>query len=134
MMCLEETLEKLGAYICDELCYHRDVGADKGDYEIQEICEKCELGGYLDEIRKCLSCENSSEITRSSRGNGGWIPVNKRLHRNGQTERVIIHHLVCEGTRDEDVMAALDKKENVQNFVMDSLKARIRKVKERKKA
>ena len=56
------------------------------------------------------------------------------INRNGQTERVIIHHLVCEGTRDEDVMAALDKKENVQNFVMDSLKARIRKVKERKKA
>lgn len=62
-----------------------------------------------------------------------YAQANKRLHRNGQTERVIIHHLVCEGTRDEDVMAALDKKENVQNFVMDSLKARIRKVKERKK-
>lgn len=61
----EQTLEKLGAYICDELCYHRDVGADKGDYEIQEICEKCGLGGYLDEIRKCLSCASDSEIVRA---------------------------------------------------------------------
>lgn len=50
MKCLEETLEKLSAYICDELCCHRDVGIDKGDYDTQEICEKCELGGYLDDI------------------------------------------------------------------------------------
>ena len=62
-----------------------------------------------------------------------YAQANKRLHRNGQTEPVIIHHLVCEGTRDEDVMAALDKKDNVQTYVMDSLKARIRKVKERSK-
>lgn len=27
---LEKILERLGAYICDELCCHRDIGADKG--------------------------------------------------------------------------------------------------------
>ena len=58
--------------------------------------------------------------------------VNKRLHRQGQTEKVIIHHLVCTGTRDEDVMRALEKKDDVQNWVMESLKARIRAVKEGK--
>ena len=71
----EQTLEKLSAYICDELCCHRNVGTDKGDYEMQEICERCELGGYLDEIRKCLSCENNTEITRSSRDSVGWMTL-----------------------------------------------------------
>ena len=58
-----------------------------------------------------------------------YTQANKRLHRQGQTEKVIIHHLVCTGTRDEDVMRALEKKDDVQNWVMESLKARIRAVK-----
>lgn len=58
-----------------------------------------------------------------------YTQANKRLHRQGQTEKVIIHHLVCQGTRDEDVMKALNKKEEVQEYVMESLKARIRKIK-----
>ena len=56
--------------------------------------------------------------------------ANKRLHRQGQKEKVIIHHLVCYGTRDTDVMQALQCKEDVQNWVMESLKARIRKIRE----
>lgn len=59
-----------------------------------------------------------------------YTQANKRLHRQGQTERVIIHHLVCTGTRDEDVMAALSRKEDVQDYVMQSLKARIQAVKD----
>lgn len=59
-----------------------------------------------------------------------YTQANKRLHRQGQTEKVIIHHLVCEGTRDEDVMTALARKDDVQQFVMESLKARIKRIKE----
>ena len=59
-----------------------------------------------------------------------YTQANKRLHRQGQTEKVIIHHLVCSGTRDEDVMQALNRKEDVQNWVMESLKARIKAIKE----
>lgn len=62
-----------------------------------------------------------------------YTQANKRLHRQGQTEKVIIHHLVCSGTRDEDVMQALEKKDDVQNWVMESLKARIRAIKEGKR-
>jgi len=58
-----------------------------------------------------------------------YTQANKRLHRQGQTEKVIIHHLVTQDTRDEDVMEALRRKENVQNYVLDSLKARIKRVK-----
>ena len=56
--------------------------------------------------------------------------ANKRLHRQGQKEKVIIHHLVTQDTRDEDVMRALDSKADVQEEILQSLKARIRKVKE----
>lgn len=59
-----------------------------------------------------------------------YTQANKRLHRQGQTDKVIIHHLICSGTRDEDVMQALKKKGDVQNWVMESLKARIRRIKE----
>lgn len=59
-----------------------------------------------------------------------YTQANKRLHRQGQTDKVIIHHLVCAGTRDEDVMQALQRKDNVQNWVMESLKARIRRIKD----
>ena len=54
----------------------------------------------------------------------------KRLHRQGQVNKVIIHHLVSTGTRDEDVMAALRRKDDVQNWVMESLKARIRRIRD----
>ena len=59
-----------------------------------------------------------------------YTQANKRLHRQGQTEKVIIHHLICSGTRDEDVMEALRRKDDVQGWVMQSLKARIKAIKE----
>ena len=55
--------------------------------------------------------------------------ANKRMHRQGQKLQVIIHHLVVQGGRDEDVMAALAGKADTQNSLMESLKARIKKVK-----
>lgn len=58
-----------------------------------------------------------------------YTQANKRLHRQGQTDKVFIHHLICSGTRDEDVMQALQRKDDVQNWVMESLKARIRRIK-----
>ncbi|MES3001349.1 MAG: DEAD/DEAH box helicase [Pseudomonadota bacterium] len=51
-----------------------------------------------------------------------------RLHRQGQTKPVIIHHLVCAGTIDEDVMQALPAKAAVQNRLMDAMKRRIERV------
>lgn len=58
-----------------------------------------------------------------------YTQANARLHRQGQTEKVIVHQLVTEGTRDEDIREALDRKEDAQNYVLESLKARIRRVK-----
>lgn len=60
-----------------------------------------------------------------------YVQANARLHRQGQKETVIIHHLVSQGTRDTDVMRALEHKDQAQQYVLESLKARIQKVKEK---
>lgn len=59
-----------------------------------------------------------------------YTQANKRLHRQGQVNKVIIHHLVSTGTRDEEVMTALKRKDDAQNWVMESLKARIRRIRD----
>lgn len=55
--------------------------------------------------------------------------ANARLHRQGQQRSVIIHHLVTEGTMDEDVMAALEGKAVDQDALMAAVKARIDQIK-----
>lgn len=54
--------------------------------------------------------------------------TNKRLHRQGQSERVIIHHIVAHKTVDEDVIASLTNKDATQEDLMRAVKARIDKV------
>lgn len=56
--------------------------------------------------------------------------ANARLHRQGQTEAVIIHRLVTEGTVDEDVVRKLEAKDARQESLMEAVKARIGRVKE----
>jgi SNF2 family DNA or RNA helicase len=51
--------------------------------------------------------------------------TNARLWRQGQKETVVIHHIVTKGTIDEDVLAALSRKETGQAALIDAVKARI---------
>ncbi|WP_396349712.1 SNF2-related protein [Clostridium tetani] len=53
--------------------------------------------------------------------------ANARLHRQGQKQSVIIHHIVAKGTVDEDVIKALDNKEVNQNTLLEAVKARLRR-------
>jgi len=53
--------------------------------------------------------------------------LNKRLDRQGQKNKVIIHHLIMKGTIDEDVIASLKNKSNTQNDLMRAVKAKIEK-------
>ena len=53
--------------------------------------------------------------------------ANKRLHRQGQTQKVIIHHLVVQGGLDEDVALAIEGKARTQDRLLASIKARIEK-------
>lgn len=54
--------------------------------------------------------------------------ANARLERQGQTDPVIIHHLVAEGTMDENVMSALARKNIGQKAMMDAVKLKIQEV------
>lgn len=54
--------------------------------------------------------------------------ANKRLHRQGQTERVIVHHLLVDGSADHDVVSALEGKADTQDMLLESIKARIEQV------
>ncbi|UZD42783.1 DEAD/DEAH box helicase [Selenomonas sputigena] len=55
--------------------------------------------------------------------------TNKRLHRPGQTEPVVLHHLVARDTVDEDVMRALAGKAAGQESMLEAVKARIERYK-----
>ena len=50
--------------------------------------------------------------------------ANARLYRQGQENAVIIHHLITEGTADESVLRSLQGKKDVQDELLDSLKAK----------
>lgn len=50
--------------------------------------------------------------------------ANARLHRQGQTRPVIVHHLIAEGTVDEQVMKALRTKDTSQAALLAALKER----------
>ena len=56
--------------------------------------------------------------------------ANARLHRQGQEKSVIIHHLIAEGTIDEDVMKALAGKDVSQKALLEAVKARIDRYRE----
>lgn len=55
--------------------------------------------------------------------------ANGRLHRQGQKQKVILHHLVVQGGADEDVMAALEAKATTQDKLLEALKVRAEKIK-----
>lgn len=50
--------------------------------------------------------------------------ANARLYRQGQQKPVIIHHIIAEGTVDEQVMAALQHKDTSQSALLAALKER----------
>jgi SNF2 family DNA or RNA helicase len=48
--------------------------------------------------------------------------ANARLHRNGQTRGVVVHHLVGVGTVDERIMRVLANKGDMQQALLDAIK------------
>ncbi|WP_027643093.1 SNF2-related protein [Enterocloster clostridioformis] len=52
--------------------------------------------------------------------------TNARLHRQGQKDTVVIHHIIAKGTIDEDVMKALRKKEKTQDALINAVRANLK--------
>lgn len=57
-----------------------------------------------------------------------YLQANARLDRQGQTKNVIVHHLITEGTVDEDVMKVLERKETGQAALLEAVKAKIERM------
>ena len=53
------------------------------------------------------------------------MQANARLWRKGQRETVVVHHIICKGTIDENVMKSLQKKKSGQDELINAVKARI---------
>jgi SNF2 family DNA or RNA helicase len=51
--------------------------------------------------------------------------ANGRLHRQGQNETVIVHHIITDGTVDEDVINALGRKDTSQAALLRAVRARL---------
>lgn len=49
--------------------------------------------------------------------------TNARLYRQGQTDPVVIHHILTKGTIDEQVLRAIDKKDMSQSQLIDAVMA-----------
>ncbi len=58
-----------------------------------------------------------------------YMQLVSRLHRQGQTQPVIVNILIMAGTHDEDVRKAIENKTIKQGQLMDAVKARIQKYK-----
>ncbi|QEY33721.1 DEAD/DEAH box helicase [Caproiciproducens galactitolivorans] len=58
--------------------------------------------------------------------------ANKRLHRQGQKQKVFIHNLIVQGSMDEDVMEALQGKSTTQDSLLKALRVRIERAREEK--
>ena len=66
-----------------------------------------------------------------------YLQLIGRLARQGQKHVVMVHHLMCEGTVDEDVVAALIEKRDMQEVLFTLLKkirARTKSVEERQRS
>ncbi|NBK23959.1 MAG: ATP-dependent helicase, partial [Spirochaetia bacterium] len=49
--------------------------------------------------------------------------TNARLWRQGQTDTVVIHHIIAQGTIDEQIMKALQSKDKTQAALIEAVKA-----------
>lgn len=54
--------------------------------------------------------------------------TNARLWRQGQTNPVVIHHIITENTIDEDILTALKRKDKAQTALINAVKANLKGV------
>ncbi|MDW7670571.1 MAG: DEAD/DEAH box helicase [Bacillota bacterium] len=56
-----------------------------------------------------------------------YLQANGRIHRQGQKETTVVHHLIMKDALDEDVMTVLARKESSQEALLEAVKFRMKK-------
>ena len=136
---LEEIIDTTGEPVLIFYSFRHDLEAIK-----KRIPDAKELGGaedikaWNDGKIQVLLCHPASVGYGLNLQEGGHVIVwygltwslelyqqaNARLFRQGQQKAVIIHHLIAEGTVDEQVMKALQHKDTSQSALLAALKER----------
>ena len=136
---LEEIIDTTGEPVLIFYSFRHDLEAIK-----RRIPDAKELGGaedikaWNDGKIQVLLCHPASVGYGLNLQEGGHVIVwygltwslelyqqaNARLFRQGQQKAVIIHHLIAEGTVDEQVMKALQHKDTSQSALLAALKER----------
>jgi SNF2 family DNA or RNA helicase len=123
--------------------FKHDIARIAKRFKIKELKTNNDIAEWNKGNIQLMGCHPASAGHGLNLQDGGCIVVwfglnwslelyeqaNARLYRQGQKNNVIIHHLVTEGTMDEDVIKALDRKATGQNALMAAVKARIDKYK-----
>ena len=121
--------------------FQHDAGRIKGRFDVREIKSSKDIEDWNNGLIPIGLIHPASAGHGLNLQEGGstliWFGLtwslelyqqtNARLHRQGQTDTVIIHHIICKDTIDEDVMKALKRKEKTQDALIDAVKAQIRR-------
>lgn len=120
-------------------CYKHDLAAIREAVpDARTIESEKDISDWNDGTIRLLLCHPASVGYGLNLQDGGhtivWYGLiwslelyqqaNARLYRQGQQKTVVIHHLITEGTVDEQVMRALKKKDTSQAALLASLKER----------
>jgi SNF2 family DNA or RNA helicase len=52
---------------------------------------------------------------------GNYRQCKKRLHRPGQTKKTFYYHIICQGTVDQKIMTAIEKKRAIVDYILEDL-------------
>lgn len=120
--------------------YKHDVERIKASFPFaRELNDSKDISDWNEGKLPMLLCHPASASYGLNLQDGGHIIVwfglpwslelyaqaNARLYRQGQEHGVIIHHIVCDGTVDARVLAALQSKDATQRGLLNALKGYI---------
>lgn len=138
---LEEIVDTAGEPVLVFYSYKHDKAAIEGRIKgVREIQSPKDIADWNDGKIRVLLAHPASVGYGLNLQDGGHVIVwygltwslelyqqaNARLYRQGQQKPVIVHHLITEGTVDEQVMRAIKHKDTSQAALLAALKERVK--------
>lgn len=138
--CLEDLIEGMnGKPVLIAYWFKHDAERIKGRFQVREISTSKDIDDWNSGRIPVAMIHPASAGHGLNLQQGGstliWFGLtwslelyqqtNARLHRQGQTETVYIHHIICKGTMDEDVMKALRRKGRIQDALIEAVRVNL---------